>query len=251
MPPSAAPTVTVLTRADLPELRPDVATILAICDPSPGQAFYEGGEDLLGCSDGVELGLRAIQTVTDDPLDRVWLQRPLCVAAPCSEELRATGTLTAWVGERAWTTELDARTEAATVPRADAEAGWPSLAGTTPAVKRPVVADAPDQLDGRAPRPFCGFAEMHEPPTVMRCFRSAVLARQPAEIVETFYGTEGGTITVVNRFLGSGAIVTYQNSVDAQAQPLPWSRRLSRLQLGVDPNNWNLDPIDGTEQPLR
>ena len=55
----------------------------------------------------------------------------------------------------------------------------------------------------------------------------------------------------MSRFLGSGAIVTYQNSVDAQAQPLPWSRGLSRLLLGVNANQWSLDPINGTQQALR
>ena len=169
-----------------------MATILAICDPSPGQAFHEGGEDLLHCSDGVELGLRAMQTVTEEPFDRVWLRRPVCAGPPCSEDLLAIGTLTAWVGDRAWTTDLDARTESATLPRADTAAAWPSRAGVLPAVRRPTLADAPDKVDRRGPLPFCGFAEIGEPPAVMRCFAEAVLAGQPAEIVKTSTAPRAG-----------------------------------------------------------
>lgn len=248
--PSAAATAALLTGDDLPELRPDAVTVLAVCSPSPGLAFEYGGQDLLGCSDGVELGLRAIQTVTEEPFGRVWLLRPACAAPPCSAEQLATGTVTAWSGDRAWTTDVDARTGTATPPTVDGDPRWPSLDAVAPSVKRPMVAGAPAEVRARIPLPFCGSAEIGEPPAVMRCFLAAVLAGRPAEIVETFYGTEGGTITVVSRFTGSGAIVTYRNSVDAQAQSLPWYRQLNRLSLGVAPEHWSNEPIYGTDRAL-
>jgi hypothetical protein len=240
----------VLSSADLPELRTDAAATLAVCSPKPGLAFVDGGEDRLGCFDAVELGLRAIQTVTDEPFDRAWLERHVCSAPPCTEEQLATGTLTAWVGERAWSTDLDARSETVAIPRSAEIATWPSLGGAVPAVRRPRIAGAPAEVRARTPLPFCGFAEMGEPPPAKLCFLAAVLAGRPAEIVETFYGTEGGTITRVSRFEGFGAVVAYQNSVDAQAQSLPWYRQLNWLHLGVAPENWNLEPLYGTDRPL-
>jgi hypothetical protein len=241
----------VLRSEDLPDLRPDAATTLAVCDATPGLAFVDGGEDLLGCSPGVELGLRAIQTVTEGRFDRVWLHRAVCDAAPCSEQQLGTGTLTAWVGHLVWTTDVDGRSETATLPTTTGEVVWPSLAAGVPAIQRPRVAEASAEVNRRAPLPFCGSAEMGEPPTVDRCFLAAVFAGRPAEMIETLYGTEGGTIHRVTRFTGTGAIATFQNSVDAQAQPLPWFHHLNRVSLGVTPEHWTAEPIDGTYRPLR
>lgn len=248
--PSAAPTDGVLTSDELPLLRPDPATILAVCDPAPGQAFVDGGEDLLGCFDGVELGLRAVQTVTDVPIDRAWLRRPVCSAPPCTEKQRATGTLTAWIGEVAWSTDVDARSRTATIPRSPETTTWPSQRGAVPAIGRPKVPGAPAEVRTRTPLPFCGFAEVGEPPPAKVCFLAAVLAGRPAEIIETFYGTEGGTVTKVSRFPGFGGVISYQNSVDAQARPLPWFEQLNWLHLGIEPNQWSLEPLYGTDRAL-
>jgi hypothetical protein len=241
-PPSAEPSPVVLAFDDLPEPETDDTTRpLAVCQPVPGQALPDGGDDLVGCGEGIEIGLRAIRTATTNPFDRVLLVRPTCAVAPCSEEALATGTVVAWNG-RAWQTSLDFRTRTATAPTASTEP-WPSAEEAAPAIKRPAIDGAPAEVARREPLPFCGAAEVGEPPAVNRCFLAAMFAGRPAEMIETLYGTEGGTVHVVIRFLGSGPIVTYQNGVDAQARPLPWYRQLDAAWLAPDGVHWSPTPL--------
>jgi len=250
--PSLAPSPTVLRISELPKLRSDGTSTLAVCDPAPGVALPVAIEALVSCSDGIEAGLRAIETVTNDAFDRVYLDLPTCDVAPCTREQLATGTVIAWTGSQVWSTTLDVRSGqwTATAPQPPDGAAWPTAAGGAAAATAPVLDHTPAEITGRATLPFCGQREMSAPAAVGACFVSSVLAGRPAEMFDLEHGTEGGTSLLVARFTGSGAIVIYQQHLDDQGRTGSWFAQLARLILGARAGDLTLDPISGTFRNL-
>ena len=62
--PSPVPPLAI---GDLP--RVDLADVdaTAVCDPEPSQANLDAGDSTVACADGLELALKAVRTMTEDP----------------------------------------------------------------------------------------------------------------------------------------------------------------------------------------
>ncbi len=106
-------------------------------------------------------------------------------------------------------------------------------------MKREAIARAPAEIADRTPYPFCGRAELGKSPAVMDCFRDAVLAGRPAEMLVQVYGTEGGAILWLDRYDGHGPVRRYQRDSGQ------WRRLVGTLMLGITPSGWDLDPWSG------
>jgi hypothetical protein len=91
----------------------------------------------------------------------------------------------------------------------------------------------------REPFPYCGATDAADPDSpdlrVAACFLDAVLAGRPAEAIHTVYGTEGGSITQLDRFAGTGAVVRFEREGHA-----PWTRRQGLINLGA---TRDIDPL--------
>jgi hypothetical protein len=85
---------TALAFDALPELRAQALGGLLLCDPPPDDGSSEPPVSKLVCGDGLSVGLRAIETGTDEPIERGWLQLPRC-GSTCTEADHTTGKLTA------------------------------------------------------------------------------------------------------------------------------------------------------------
>jgi hypothetical protein len=214
--------------------------------------YPESGDELVFCADGIEAGLRAIETVSDAALDRVYLDLPTCEAAPCTSEQLGTGTVTAWSGDAAWSTRIDMRPPepTATPPVPAEESAWPTIDGPAPTGKPPTIHGAPAEIASRKSLPFCGASEMGEGPEVSRCFLAAVLAGRPAEMTDLQHGTEGGSSLQIARFGGVGPVVVYQQHLDDQGRTGPWFRQLARVIIGSDGNGWSPEPLSNTFRDL-
>jgi len=223
-----------------PELGPELAAAVAVCDPSPAALQTEPVEELLFCGDGLKLGLRAIRTATREPIERAYLRLPTC-AGPCTRPELSTGSLTAWTSSGPWTTDLDAVAGTATVPRPDDTASWLAIQAPIPEIARPRIADGPAELANRKPLPYCGHSELGEPAAVPRCFLAAVLAGRPAEAVDTSYGVEGGTILRVLRFGGFGPVLAWEQEVDSNGEHTGWNRYPAAIVLAPHGADWKLD----------
>ena len=235
----------------LPQLAIDGSATLEICDPDPGQALPEHVDVLIECGDGTDLGLRAIQTVTTSPIERTYLDRPVCEALPCSSDVVSTAVLTAWAADAIWTTRLDGRTATATVPERVDGAAWPTVVAPAASIKRPAFDGAPAEIRNRKPVPYCGRSELGEPAGPMVCFVAAVLAGRAAEVVDVGHGTEGGTSISLIRFAGRGPIVVYRQHLDDQARTGNWFRQWNRMILGIEPRYWSPDPLAAGYLELR
>ena len=251
--PSVAPTATTsasptfLAFDDLPALQIDMADVTAICDPTPGIQFPQPGSGLIECADGLELGLRAIETATDEPISRAYLRLPFCEVAPCPPEQRNTGSVTAWTSTGAWRTHLDIRTRTATVPELDPSPIWPTLDAAVPTVERPELPMAPPELANRKPFPNCGHIDMGEPPGP--CFFAQFLHERPVELSMTVFGTEGGEGLELFRFSGSGAIVVYSRHIDVNGVVSGWYSYQGPLIFGIG-SSWGVGQLDDTYREL-
>ena len=243
-PASPTPTAVPMLEIDaLPSASLDPATQTAVCDPEARQAIIDAGEATINCDDSLVLGLRALTTVVRAPIERLYFRRPVCQATPCTDDELSTAIVTGWTAEDAFSVALDSRLTVVGMPMSDTSVVWP-VAGTSlaPAVERPVVKGAPGEVARRTPYPFCGRAEVGKPPSVLECFRDAVLAGRPAEALERVYETEGGEITWLYRFNGRGMILRYS---DESGQ---WLRQAGLIYLGTTPATWDFDPWWGTDK---
>jgi hypothetical protein len=220
----------------LPPVSLDPAALTAVCAPEANQTDPDAGETQLFCYDAIVLGLRAIQTGTDQTIERVYVQRPVCAAVPCTVDELSVATVTGWSADGPLTTTLDSRLTTVTVPARDARAKWP-LAGQPVAarVQRPVIAGAPRELQGRQAYPFCGRVETGSPEILTACFRTWVLLGQPVELLEVVHGTEGGAITWLFRYDGRGAITRYAGDAGG------WQRQFGSMILGPGPDTWDFE----------
>ena len=252
-PSSAAPTATTsasrafLAFDDLPVLQIDLTDVTAVCDPTPGIQFPQPGSSLIGCADGLQLGLRAIETATDEPIRRAYLRLPFCDVAPCTTEQRNIGNVTAWTSTGAWRTNLDVRTRTATAPEVDPSPIWPNLDAPAPAIERPELPMAPSELTNREPFPNCGHIDMGEPPGP--CFLAQFLHGLPAELSMTVYGTEGGEGLELFRFTGSGSIVVYSRHIDSNAVVSGWYSYQGPLSMSIE-SYWGVEQLDDTYREL-
>ena len=111
---------------------------------------------------------------------------------------------------------MDSRLQTVSQPSVASDATWPAAGNETiPTVKRPSIKDAPREVARREPYPYCGRAETGEPPSVTGCFRDAVLAGRPAEIIDRGYGTEGGEVLQIMRYDGDGPLIRYDHDQTA------------------------------------
>lgn len=238
--PTLAPSVPPTIEIDsLPDAALDPATTTAICDPNAGQALAAPGDTMLDCVDGLRLARRAIRTVTDAAVTRMYLQRLTCSKAPCSDASLNTALVTGWTAGGTFRVALDARSTAVIGPEAirAADVAWPAVAlAPERAVKRPILAGAPAEVARRAPLPYCGRAEVGLPASTMGCFRRAILSGRPAEIDQQLFGTEGGSVVAIDRYAGGGAVVHYLEADGA------WHRQTGSIVLGVEPDGWSFVP---------
>jgi len=158
--------------------------------------------------------------------------------------------VTVWTATQAFSVHLDSRLETVGQANAGAHDDWPE-AGDAPApeVARPTIAGAPQEVAAREPYPFCGRAEIGDPPVVLACFRDAVLDARRAEMIDRVYGIEGGEILWIHRYDGQGRLVRLQHdvSVDNDGRTNDtWQRYEGAMILGITPLTWDLDPWYGT-----
>jgi hypothetical protein len=153
----------------------------AVCDPDMSLAVSGAGETTVDCSESLRLALRALRTVTPDPVVRIYLRRPPCPSLPCSEDQLNTGEVTLWTATRAYSVWLDSRLRTVPLPSVTNDAAWPAAGNSpVPAVARPSIESAPPEVSGREPYPYCGWAVVDDPLEPLRCFRDAVVAGRRA-----------------------------------------------------------------------
>jgi hypothetical protein len=246
--PSAIPSLAI---ADLPRVELADVDATAVCDPDPSQANFDAGESTIFCSDGLALALGAVRTVTERAVTRIYLRRPPCAAIPCTENELSTAQVTIWTPTEAITVRLDSRLETLPLPSVTKDAAWPPAGnGPAPEVSRPPLKDAPDELGNRDSYPFCGQAEIGDPPEVLGCFRDAVLAGRKAEMIERVFGTEGGEMLWIYRYDGSGRLVRYSHdqTVGGDGRSADsWARSDGAMILGITPLTWDFDPWSATQ----
>jgi hypothetical protein len=237
-PPASRPITIEIER--LPQATLDPLPTTAVCDPSPGQANPDAGEATLYCHDSLVLALRALRTATHEPIERIYLDLPVCRATRCTVDELSTGTVTAWVDSVPRSVGLDSRLTTVEVGVTDPEAIWPARGSSVvPPAARPALEAAPRELLERVPYPFCGAEQLGDPASVMACFRDAVLAGRAAEMLHN-PGVEGD-VTAVYRFDGHGAIRWYRFDNGA------WWRLDGTMILGITPAAWSFELWDGTE----
>jgi hypothetical protein len=225
----------------MPPASLDPSAQTGVCDPEPGQANDDPGEVTIFCADSLVLSLRAIKTVTRQPILRLYFHRPACLAIPCTQDELSTATVTAWTASAAFSVELDSRLQTVGIPFEDAAATWPAAGSSVaPLLHRIRISGAPAEVARRTPYPYCGTAQLSDPPTVAKCFRDAVLAGRPAEMVEHLFATEGGAILWLSRYSGHGAIVRYERYAGQ------WIRQSGAMYLGIDDGTFDFEPWDGT-----
>jgi hypothetical protein len=241
-----------LSIGDLPRVDLSDVRATAVCDPEPSQANLDAGESTVYCPDGLALAVAVVRATTPDPAVRLYLRRLACASVPCSDSELSTADVTVWTATRVFAVHLDSRLETVGHPSIGMNGDWPA-GGDAPAPKvaRPTIKDSPREVAARKPYPFCGRAEMGEPPRVLACFRDAVLDGRHAEMIEQVYGTEGGAILWIYRYDGQGRLVRFQHDTSVNndgGTNDTWRRNEGAMILGINPLAWDFDPWDGTEQ---
>ncbi len=250
---SVAPTRTLAPELDvdaLPRASFDPVRLTAVCAPESDLLQRDPPRRAIFCSDSrgdaLSVGLAAIQTVVDGPIDRLYLEWPTCPATGCTDDDFQTATVVGWSNGNAYSTVVDARLLRVPVPTPEDSIEWPAFGPSeAPPVQRPTIKNAPAEIADRTPYPFCGRAELGDPPEVDGCFRDAVLAGRPAEMIERVYGTEGGVILRLYRFAGHGAIIGYQHGEGR------WIRQFGTMLLSNYEAHWDMGPWDQPPKVLR
>jgi hypothetical protein len=232
---SAVPTLDLngTSAAHLEELLATSAATL-VCGPQPRQLDEAADQVLMPCSDGLSDALWSFETAARS-VDQLYLRYRACRSVPCSGDELRYADVTGWSDDIAMTVTIDTQGNTVTLPVPDPQATWPAATSTEPPpVKRPVIDGAPPAVLDRVPYPFCGNAfrgvnEANEP-VVMECFRSAVLAGRPAEMLDVFVVWGG---TQILRFDGQGLITN-----DAEYQD-GWYREAGGMILGSTPATWS------------
>ncbi len=148
--------------------------------------------------------------------------RPRGYALPdiaCADATTSSADVSAWESGdgRAWHVTLtavpDALAASVALPGAAAawpESGLPAGGSTTPATSRPAIEGAPGEIARRTALPGCGTSDRKSNTAAYRCLIDAVLAGLPAELIVNTSGTEGDRITILYRYMGTGAVIEYQ-----------------------------------------
>jgi hypothetical protein len=228
---------------DLPRVELADVDATVVCDPDMSLAVSGGPEATVDCSESLRLALRALRTVTPDPVVRIYLRRPPCPSLPCSEDQLNTAEVTLWTATQAYSVWLDSRLRTVPLPSVTNDAAWPAAGNSpVPAVARPSIEGAPPEVSRREPYPYCGWAVLDDPLEPLRCFRDAVLAGRRAEVIRTFLGFEGGTWLSIYRYDGHGRIVEYYHNQTARLDGLlndTWGRLEGAMNLGITPFHWD------------
>jgi hypothetical protein len=247
--PTTVPTPSPVPLLDVDSLpRVELADIDAtgVCDPDPGLREPGAGESLIGCSDGLTRAISVVRTATSDPVTRLYLVRPRCAPTGCSRRELSTAKVYVWTASNAYRVNIDWRRDTSLPPAVAINPAWPNAnAAPAPAVRRPAIKSAPAEVARRTPYPFCGRAVINDPPSVATCFRNAVLAGRPVEMIETVYGTEGGAILRIDRYDGNGRIIQYQHdqSVNGDGTAADqWLRNEGAMILLPNSFAWDFTP---------
>jgi len=234
----------------LPRREFDRRSPLVICDPYPTQSDSDAGDSTLVCSEGSNLAWRAVLSLTEGPVDRLYLRRPMCTTYPCTREQLDTAIVDTWWAGGSMSVALDSRLDHVTITTDDPSASWPSASSTErPPAKALIVADAPREIARREVLPSCGVDDIalaeHGDPD--RCFLDAVLTGGRAEFLEFAYGTEGGRFQFLYRYDGDGAPQRYRTD-DAGS----WVQENGALILNPDccRSSWSFEPWWGTDTRL-
>ena len=113
---SVAPTRTLAPELDvdaLPRASFDPVRLTADCAPESDLLQRDPPRRAIFCSDSrgdaLSVGLAAIQTVVDGPIDRLYLEWPTCPATGCTDDDFQTATVVGWSNGNAYSTVVDAR----------------------------------------------------------------------------------------------------------------------------------------------
>jgi hypothetical protein len=211
-PPTGAPSDAPATDApatdppasDAPSDRPDPATFLQVCRLSVAV-----DADSIPCADAVETALRA-PGLAGAHVTRVDV-RAACERGACGGS--RAGSLAVTVLSERPPTEVDVvRGTDGGLTVDTVHPGTPPATPpfTAPATGLAALPGAPPVLAGRTAYPLCGeeTAAMGGPYDLpaRRCFLDGVLAGAPVEFASRTTGTEGGALTTLVRFAGSGGI---------------------------------------------
>ena len=113
---------------DLPGATLDPSTLTAVCDPEAAQADIDFGEATINCPDSLQIAVQALATVTNEPIERLSFQRPVCASAPCTDDELSTATVTGWTSSESLTVALDSRLTTVSIPTHDSSdllaEGW-------------------------------------------------------------------------------------------------------------------------------
>jgi hypothetical protein len=172
----------------------------------------------------------------------------------CSEDALNTARVTLWTMSQAFDVALDGRLNTVGPPSIAIDPTWPAPGGSpVPDVKAPTIKGAPRVVADREPYPYCGRAKLYEPTDAFTCFRDAVLARRPAEMIHKLYGIEGGEILYVYRYDGQGRVLrfNYYDGTDADGNAYEtWWRSEGAMILGTGAFPWAFDPWEATNRKL-
>lgn len=224
--------------------RQDLSQTRALCVDDPDVDDEDGGRTM-GCGAVLEVAAAVADSAFGiGAPTQMLVTRPTCTGA-CTADESNRATVDIWASSGAVVrVGLDGRVETATAELIDpAAARWPTPTTTeAPAVARPGIAHAPARIRDREPYPFCGTFDRADPGgddvPLERCFLDAVIDGRSAEYLAEEYGTEGGTVTELYRFAGSGSV---QRDVRADGR---WETQRGCLVLLLEGGGWSFEPFD-------
>ena len=168
----------------------------------------------------------------------------MCDTSPCSRESLDTATVVGWVDGVASSVSMDSRTKVVQVRSPVSAAPWPSPgSGVAPSADRPAVPDAPAEIAALPPLPSCGETEFDQPADRHACFRDAVLAGRPAELLEHTPRPKGLRSC---GWTASTAMVRCCGTRNSGS----WSRTAGALILEAATGGWSFDPWTDTRTVL-
>jgi hypothetical protein len=216
--PTGAPTATIEAATPPTGRSFDIASITQVCEAWPESLPDRGIE----CDGGVRVALTSLGDSAASVTRIVFRYTPPCATgATCR---RRPDRAWAWITSRT-AGELLVALRVATDGGIAAAAAAPGkrLGLANPfepprTERREIPAPIPFEVRERDPMPLCGVetASSGDPldRSARRCFLNSVLAGQGAEFITQGHGTEGEVFIEIDRFVGSGAVISYRRDFD-------------------------------------
>jgi hypothetical protein len=213
-----------------------MAAVTQWCEPYLGDDA--GDREPIICTDALELAVRALGSLQGSVRLAEYRTGPWCPGTRCAPSTDAAHVLLA--SDLAGVLVVEVR-------RVDGDglAVWPAVAGASlprpppfdpPLVQRPALEDAPAELQGRDPYPFCGtLAAFAAEGAAAACFVTAVRAGSPAELIQDGFTVEGDPVRTVYRFHGSGAVEAWHDGTRDSLGPGLWSSRTCAMYRLEEP----------------